>query len=297
MTGLFVAPDDGEAPILDELEAARCTIDVSVYLLTADAVIAALDAAADRGVRVRVMLEEHPFGGDIRPDEVRANLEGHGIDIRWSGSGIRFSHAKFIVVDRRVALIMNQNLTAAAFSRNREFGVVTTHRASVAQAQEIFDVDWDGDGSDAVDGPLIISPTNSRERLLALIDGATDSIELYAEVIRDEEILAALGAAEARGVEVRLIVDQSLDEDSQAIAARLFAYGVDIRLASHVYIHAKLMIVDGELAVVGSQNFTQTSLGRNREVAMVIEDPLLLQRCLAIFERDWLRSVPGAPTD
>ena len=294
-TGLFVAPDDGERPILDELQAARCTIDVSVYLLSDDAVIAALDTAADRGVRVRVMLEEFPFGGGGTQDEVRAGLEAHDIEVRWSGSGVRFSHAKFIVVDRQVALIMNQNLTVSAFTNNREFGVVTTHRASVAQAQEIFDRDWEGDGGEDVDGPLIVSPANSRDRLLELIEGGTESIDLYAEVIRDEQVVAALGAAEARGVEVRLIVDVSIDEDTQDVAAQLYAQGVEVRLADFLYIHAKLMVIDIATAVVGSQNFTQTSLDDNREVAMVISDPLLIERCLAVFERDWARSAPGAP--
>jgi len=294
-TGLFVAPDDGERPVLDELHAARCTIDVSVYLLSDDTVIAALDTAADRGVRVRVMLEEHPFGGGGTQDEVRAALEAHEIEVRWSGSGVRFSHAKFIVVDRQTALIMNQNLTVSAFTNNREFGVVTTNRASVTQAQQIFDRDWESDGGEHVDGPLIVSPANSRDRLLALIEGATESIDLYAEVIRDEQVVAALGAAAARGVEVRLIVDVSIDEDTQNVAARLYAQGVEIRLADFLCIHAKLMVIDGELAVVGSQNFTQTSLDQNREVAMVVTDPLLIERCLAVFERDWQRSAPGAP--
>ncbi len=62
-TGVFVQPDDGREPVLEELDAATCTIDISVYLLSDDDVITALGEAVDRGVLVRVMLEEHPFGG------------------------------------------------------------------------------------------------------------------------------------------------------------------------------------------------------------------------------------------
>jgi phosphatidylserine/phosphatidylglycerophosphate/cardiolipin synthase-like enzyme len=114
-------------------------------------------------------------------------------------------------------------------------------------------------------------------------------------VIRDDEIVAALGAAESRGVEVRLIVDASMDEGTQGIAAVLHDWGGEIRLAETLYIPAKLMVIDGDQAVVGSQNFTPTSLDDNRELAIVVTDPFILARCAAIFERDWQRAIPGEP--
>src|SRR4051812_48670445 len=63
VVGVFVEPDDGRKPILDELTAARRTIDLQVYLLSDNDIINALVAADNRGVRVRVMMEENPFGG------------------------------------------------------------------------------------------------------------------------------------------------------------------------------------------------------------------------------------------
>lgn len=294
-TGLFVEPDDGHDPVLDEFQSARCTIDVSVYLLSDDLTIEALAGAVERGVRVRVMLEEHPFGGGGGQDDLKVLLESAGVEVRWSASDIRFSHAKYAVIDRQVALIMNQNLTTSAFTNNREFGITTTDHASVTQAQDIFDRDWKHEAIDDPAGPLIASPSNSRDRLLSLIAGAERSIDFYAEVIRDPEIVSALEAAEGRGVEVRLIVDESLDQGTQEIAAELYGAGVDVRLAENLYIHAKLMVIDGEQAVVGSQNFTPTSLDDNRELAILVTDEATLVRCLAIFERDWLRAVPGAP--
>lgn len=295
-SGVFVEPDDGRKPVLDEIDAARCAIDVSVYLLSDDDIIAALGAAVDRGVRVRAMLEEHPFGGGGSVDEDAAELRGAGVEVRWSGSTVRFSHAKFAVVDRQVALILNQNLTTASFTGNREFGAVTTVTEEVAATQEIFDRDWAGRGLGDAPAPLIVSPTNSRGRYLDLIAGADRSIDFYAEVIRDEEIVAALGAAERRGVAVRLIVDEALDEDDQDVAATLDRSGVEIRLSGHLYIHAKLMVIDRSVAIVGSQNFTATSLDQNRELAIEMDDAAVLARCLAVYERDWVRSAPGAAT-
>lgn len=295
VTGLFMEPDDGAAPVIDEFEAAACAIDLSIYILSDDLIVESLVAAADRGVRVRVMLEEFPFGGGGGQAELMEDLEREGVEVRWSSTDIRFSHAKYAVIDRQVALIMNQNLTASAFTSNREFAVTTTDGVSVSQAQAIFDRDWRHDPLDDPSGPLIVSPTNSRQRLLDLIGDAETTIDFYAEVIRDEEVVAALGAAEVRGVAVRLIVDASMDDADQAVAATLYEHGVEIRLAETLYIHAKLMVIDGDQAVVGSQNYTPTSLDDNRELAIVATDAVILERCVAIFERDWQRAIPGAP--
>ncbi len=293
VNGLFVEPDDGLDPLVDELAAAACTIDVSVYILSDDIIIATLIAAEARGVSVRVMLEEFPFGGGGGQIDVKHQLEEAGVEVRWSASDIRFSHAKYLVVDRQVALIMNQNLTTSAFTTNREFGVTTTHPASVVQAQEIFDRDWRHDPLDDPEGPLVVSPTDSRQQLLGLIEGAGRTIDFYAEVIRDDEIVDALRAAEARGVEVRLVVDESLDEDTGTIVDELRDAGVEIRLSGHLYIHAKLMVIDRDQAIVGSQNFTATSLDDNREIAIVVTDALILERCETIYERDWQRARPN----
>lgn len=294
-TGVFVQPDDGREPVLEELMAAQCTIDVSVYLLSDDVIIAALGAAADRGVRVRVMLEQHPFGGGGTSDEDAGEIAAGGAEVRWSGSTIRFSHAKFAVIDEQVALIMNQNLTTASFTGNREFGVVTSDPPIVSATEEIFQRDWAHEPPPNVGPPLIMSPNTSRIRYLELIEGAERSIDFYAEVIRDPGIIAALAEAERRGVAVRLILDEALDEADQDTAAQLSRHGVEIRLAGHVYIHAKLMVIDQTRAIVGSQNFTATSLDDNRELAIELSDLSAVARCLSVYERDWIRSAPGAP--
>src|SRR5680860_996429 len=79
VTGVFVEPDDGYDPVVREIDSAACTIDVSVYILSDDFVIDALGYAADRGVRVRIMLEEHPFGGGGGQVDVMERLELLGI--------------------------------------------------------------------------------------------------------------------------------------------------------------------------------------------------------------------------
>lgn len=280
--------------MLDEIVAARATITLEVYLLSDEETIAALETARRRGVEVRVILEEQPFGGAGTTPEVYARLQRSGIDVRWDNPAFRFGHIKTLVVDGRVALIMNQNLTRSSFTGNREFGVITTRPAEVAQAAAIFAADW-ARSAEPPDGPLIVSPTTSRADLLGLIDGARRELDVYAEVMRDPEVMTAFVAAARRGVAVRLIMsgDRDGDDDNAEERAELAAAGVEVRLArGGLYIHAKMVLADGERAFVGSQNFTATSLDLNRELGMFLDDRASVGRLTRTFDRDFAEGQP-----
>ena len=53
------------------------------------------------------------------------------------------------------------------------------------------------------------------------------------------------------------------------------------------FIHAKVLIADGKLAFVGSQNFSRPSLDLNRELGIFVSKPEILQDLQAVFEKDW----------
>src|SRR5262249_24906427 len=60
---LAALPDAGLRPLLHSIEHAAPSLDLEVYLLSHPLIIAALRDARARGVRTRVLLEPHPFGG------------------------------------------------------------------------------------------------------------------------------------------------------------------------------------------------------------------------------------------
>ena len=289
VTGVFIQPGDGRAPLLDEIQAAQHSIDLEIYIVTDDAILQSLEEAQRRGLHVRVILEEHPFGGGGGQEEVFARLESAGIAVRWGNPVFRFSHIKTMIVDQAVAIIMNQNLTQSAFSANREFGVVTNRSDAVQAAAAIFAADWSR-GVEPDAGPLVVSPTNAREQLLALVGGVRVSLDLYAEVLRDPQLLDALAAAAERGVRVRIIVSPSADFAAEV--DELAASGVAIRLSRSLYIHAKLIVADGERAFVGSQNLSATSLDQNRELGIIVADPVNLARLSRTFAIDFRAASP-----
>jgi phosphatidylserine/phosphatidylglycerophosphate/cardiolipin synthase-like enzyme len=290
--GVYVLPDDGSAPLIEELDAARSSISIEIYLLTDDDVLAAIFRARDRGVAVRVLLEKDPYGGSNQQPQVFDTLTEGGIQVRWNTAAQRFSHVKLIVIDQQVALIMNLNLTYSALTKNRELAVITTDPDLVDHASRIFENDWQGkDGP--IPGPLTLSPDTSRTTILGLVAGARSTLDIYAEVITDTGFLSAVKAAIDRGVRVRIVMTQGYGQDMmQEPVGELVRYGAELHTLASPYVHAKLIMVDGQQAFIGSQNYTSTSLDQNREVGVVISGASNLERIRRVFDRDFASGIP-----
>ena len=123
-----------------------------------------------------------------------------------------------------------------------------------------------------------------------MVAGATTSLDIYAEVLRDPELLAAIRDAARRGVRVRIVVSPS--DDFATEEAQLAAAGVAIRYSRTLYIHAKVIIADRERAFLGSQNLSATSLDLNRELGIIVRDPISLARLSRTFELDFRTGKP-----
>ncbi|MDQ3855498.1 MAG: phospholipase D-like domain-containing protein, partial [Chloroflexota bacterium] len=104
----WVEPDDGLEPILQQMKSARSTLDVVVYLLTDRQVIEEIVAAHHRGVKVRVILEEDPFGGG-GSSKAMQQLDAAGVPWKGGHPAFRYTHEKAVVLDGKRALVMTAN--------------------------------------------------------------------------------------------------------------------------------------------------------------------------------------------
>lgn len=135
----FFSPDGGaRRAIVAEINGAREEILVAMYTFTSAEIAESLIRARERGVQVRVMLDE---GQRIRGGangRQSARLIESGIEVRFdSVSGLM--HNKFAVIDRRLVITGSYNWTAGAEERNFENLLVIRSSPIAERYAEEFD--------------------------------------------------------------------------------------------------------------------------------------------------------------
>ena len=254
--------------------------------MTSKPVEAALEAAAHRGVVVRIELEPHPEGASRTiPQNAYKTLAAKGVHVEWTGSAFTFTHAKYLVADATSAWIGTPNWTAAAFKSNREFSLVDTDPTVVQEAEAVFTADWAHQTFTGNASALVLSPTNSRSKITALITGAHSTLDVYAEELDDPAQEDALIAAVHRGVRVRIVCT------GDGEVSKLQAGGVQVVVDKKLYIHAKAVIADGATVYIGSENISATNLDKNREMGLILTDRSVIAAVAQAFASDF----GGAP--
>ncbi len=290
---LFTEPGAGFSPVYRLLGHARHYIDVTMYEFSDAVAEHDLAAAARRGVKVKVILDRQERSSN---DAAYHYLAAHGVRVTWSPPAFEYTHQKTIVVDGAVALIMTANLTSQYYATSRDFLIEDTKHADLAAITAVFNADFahrsiqPGDGRD-----LVWSPANSQATLLALIDGARHSLRIYSEEMGDAPIEDALVKAAHRGVSVKVCAENSGGEYNSAFT-RLARAGVKVSYYSSpsgFYIHGKVIEADygtnRARAFIGSENFSSTSLQRNRELGLVTADRTVLASIARTFRGDFSR--------
>ncbi|HYU64613.1 MAG TPA: phosphatidylserine/phosphatidylglycerophosphate/cardiolipin synthase family protein [Verrucomicrobiae bacterium] len=113
-------------------------------------------------------------------------------------------------------------------------------------------------------------------------------VEMY-ELGRDD-LVEALGAARAAGIEVRVIIDPTV-KPSRAAAARLRGLDVSVRAYQvddnrHQIDHVKLLVADDDGAV-GGMNWGRHS-DRNHDYVLETRIAAEVARLTRIFDQDWV---------
>ena len=108
-------------------------------------------------------------------------------------------------------------------------------------------------------------------------------------------IIRSLLRSARRGVKVRLLLPARSDMPLVRLLGRsyygaLLSKGIDICEMTHEILHAKVMLIDGERAVIGSANFDQRSFHRNFEINLIIDNAAFGKQVQTILLEDFRNS-------
>lgn len=145
--GLAWSPVNARAKMTALVDNARRTLDIYNELALDKKMLAAMCAAARRGVKVRfINAAAHPKEeGKEDPNKPgREQLAAAGVKVKVITSP--FIHAKAILADNgspaAKAYIGSGNFSAVSFDRNRELGVISSEKQVLDSLQKVFDQDW-----------------------------------------------------------------------------------------------------------------------------------------------------------
>ncbi|MEJ8565993.1 phospholipase D-like domain-containing protein [Elongatibacter sediminis] len=334
ITGLGLKPGnsvhcyhDGEEAfpaMLDAIQAARREVLLSSYIFDNDSTgqqfVDALASARDRGVDVRVLIDDVGMRYSF-PTVARAFRKA-GLEFRRfmplrlippSLSLNLRTHRKLLITDRTLAFAGGMNIGDRQLARGH-----SRHRASdlhfgfegpaVGEFVRLFEEDWRFMGGEklshrqartvpAGDAEVrVISdgPDETLDSLALLIGGTIGRARQRAWIMTpyflpDRALTGCLQAAALSGVDVRVMIPETnnwpvVQWALQHTMAELLIAGVRILRRPAPFAHSKCIIIDEDYALVGSSNLDPRSLRLNFEVGVEVFDPALNEHLATHFE-------------
>jgi cardiolipin synthase len=293
---LIVLPDDSVQPILDAINGATKSLRIKMFIFTDPTLLDAVIAAHRRGVNVRVMLNPKRRSGVSENDESRSKLEAAGIEVRDSNPAFDLTHEKSMVVDDKTAFVKSLNWQTKNLTGTRDYAVITRHAHEVEEIINGFEADWNR--QDFASKHLIWCRGNGRERITQFINQAKHSLWLQNERYQDQMMIECLVRAKERGVKIHVMARpaHTLKKDKliEGVGGLriLRDVGVKIRKLKKLKLHAKMLLADGERAIIGSINLAPGSFDSRRELAIEVDDKHIVDRLHEIVKRDWKNAHP-----
>ncbi|MDU9392752.1 cardiolipin synthase [Pseudomonas sp. zfem002] len=298
--------------IFQAIEQARDTVLVQFFIIHDDRLGRRLHALllkkAAEGVKVYVLYDR--VGSHALPAQYTHSLREAGVEIRafatkrgwFNRFQVNFrNHRKIVVVDGVQGFLGGHNVGDEYLGEHprlspwRDTHVQVTGPV-LACLQESFAEDWYWAARKLP--PLILPETYPDNGLLCqvLASGPADPQEtcslFFVDAIQaaqqrvwitspyfipDEAVFASLRLAVMRGVDVRILIPSRPDHRIVYAASSLFAFeavraGVRMFRYQPGFLHQKVMLVDDDVAAIGSANLDNRSFRLNFEITLVTID-------------------------
>jgi cardiolipin synthase A/B len=268
-----------------------------------------LVAAVKRGVTVRVLADG--LGAPMTPGSFWKEMKDQGVDVSlfhplfilpWRH--MHRDHRKILVIDREVAFIGGMNIGEEYGSPDPEKrSWRDTHARITGPAAwdlaVVFTEEWCYSGGSPCEiGPLPAEAAGAPGARVVILDsrpgrGHREWASTFAALAGAARrtlwitnayfapslsIVRQLRRAARRGVDVRLLLSGNTDQPVVRSAGRsyyetLLESGVRIFEYQPTVLHAKTLVVDGFVSVIGSSNLDTRSFRNNSECNAVILDP------------------------
>jgi cardiolipin synthase len=227
------------------------------------------------------------------------------------------NHRKIVVVDGEHAWVGGHNVGVEYLGENLRFGrwrdthVRVSGPAALGCAL-LFREDWEWATGEALPGtPPETVATPGEQSVLVMGSGPADKLEecaiAFTDIIGrarerlwivspyfvpDTDIRTALFAAKLRGVDVRVMLPNEPDHKlvwlaSIAHADAMIEHGVSVYRYQDGFLHQKVVLMDDQIASIGSVNFDNRSFAINFEITLWFADRQAIDQIEAMLVEDF----------
>jgi cardiolipin synthase len=278
---LIVQPDAGVAPIVTAITGARKSIDILIFRLDRMEVARALEKAVTRGVHVRALTAHQNRGGTKSLRKLEMHLLEGGVTVSRTADNLVRYHGKMMIIDGRILHVYGFNLTSLDIAKSRSFGLITKNEKLVAEAEKLFEADFERQPYVPGNDRFLVSPENARARLARFIKGARRQLLIYDPKLTDDSMLRLITERQKAGVELKII---------GKVEAK---WNLKYEKFPGKRLHIRAIIRDGRRAFIGSQSLRKLELEKRREVGIIVTDENMVREMKDVFERDWAHTDSG----
>jgi cardiolipin synthase len=314
--------------LVGDVQRARSSVHVLMYIWERGAassrLIEVLRERTRAGVQCRILVDA--FGSMGFEQQLGPELQAAGCEVRLfrplpNGEELARNHRKIVVIDGEIALtggfgIRDNWLGQGTKEDEWRDTQVRFVGPAVNDAQQAFAENWQEAGGELLPAAAFPRPAAAGPASAAFVTSTASASVTRAErltqlliqfggqrlwianayFVPSAAITRLLERKAAEGVDVRILVAGKQSDSKTSFGAQQLEYGSLQRAGVRVWeyepsmMHSKAMLVDHELAVVGSINLDPLSLNELEEAALVVRDNGVNERLAQSFLRDCERA-------
>lgn len=286
-----------DGPLVEAIDSARLSIDMAAYSISLNSIRNALIRAHQRGVTVRAVMESSNMDNSDPQRMIEAGIPIFG-DNREG-----LMHDKFIIIDRSEVWLGSMNFTdsGAYEDNNHLFRIRSTKMAEnyTKEFEEMFNDDMFGpDAVSQTPHPTLIidetrvdtffSPDDrALSALMPLLSAAEESVYFLAFSFTSNELGEIVRAQAEAGLTVEGVMDDEQIRSNQGTEFDPFRQAGLAVLIDGIdgQMHHKVFIIDEEIVVLGSYNFSRAAEERNDENLLIVYNAEIAEQFLMEFQR------------
>jgi phosphatidylserine/phosphatidylglycerophosphate/cardiolipin synthase-like enzyme len=278
------------------LDNAQKFVWAAIYDIDYNPFIDELKKIKEKGIDVKVVYETDNLNSYIN------ELIKIGIDVKYD-KNYKLMHNKFIIIDGYCVITGSTNFTNNGFKYNSNNSIVVFSNELAQDYMNEFNEMYEGYfGKNSLDNkpfkqiefdsgliePYFTPEDNLTDRIIELINNAKKSIHVMIFTFSKKEIAEALIQAKNRGIDVKVIAEEYQSNYNWAQINYLKENGVNVILdKNYKTFHHKTMIIDEEITITGSFNFTNSAQYYNDENSLVIHSEYISKVYEKEFKRLW----------